>query len=296
MKFSSEMAGTITGIRFYKAAANTGSPRRQPVERHRDAAGLRHVQRRNRLGLAAGELRQTRLDQRQHHLRGRLPRAERALLGGASGLASAVTNAPLSALSNAISANGVYAYAAASTFPTSSFKATNYYVDVDFPPTPAPGPATNVTRHRRHLKSATVCWSAPTEGGSVGRIQDHPLHRQRSPGCAHAQGLAPGDRDDDLQRAEKRHQLHASRVQAFNSQRAGPAVGALQRRHARGPESALRAAVGEGQRGHRPGAGQLERTGQQRRQPDDRLQGDPVPRGQRPTPVEAPAGASSATV
>ena len=30
--------------------------------------------------------------------------------------------------------NGVYAYNAASTFPTNTYKATNYCVDVDFEP------------------------------------------------------------------------------------------------------------------------------------------------------------------
>ena len=52
-----------------------------------------------------------------------------------SGFASSgVSNPPLQALANSVSANGVYCYSATSTFPTSTFKATNYWVDVDFEP------------------------------------------------------------------------------------------------------------------------------------------------------------------
>jgi hypothetical protein len=45
-----------------------------------------------------------------------------------------VSNPPLQALPNTTSANGVYAYSSSSTFPSSTFKATNYWVDLDFLP------------------------------------------------------------------------------------------------------------------------------------------------------------------
>ncbi|WP_162795110.1 DUF4082 domain-containing protein [Nonomuraea lactucae] len=46
---------------------------------------------------------------------------------------SAYTNSPLTALAHATSGgNGVFAYGASSSFPTSSFQATNYWVDVIF--------------------------------------------------------------------------------------------------------------------------------------------------------------------
>ncbi len=55
-----------------------------------------------------------------------------------TGFATAgVSNPPLTALANTISPNGVYAYSTTSTFPTSTYKATNYWVDVDFEPAPA---------------------------------------------------------------------------------------------------------------------------------------------------------------
>ena len=44
------------------------------------------------------------------------------------------SNPPLQALANGTSPNGVYAYGASPTFPTSSYNATNYWVDVLFAP------------------------------------------------------------------------------------------------------------------------------------------------------------------
>ena len=49
-----------------------------------------------------------------------------------SGFSSALSNAPLAAVANSVSADGLYIYTAASAFPTSTWQATNYWVDVDF--------------------------------------------------------------------------------------------------------------------------------------------------------------------
>ena len=58
MKFTTDVSGSVTGIRFYKAATNTGTHVGEPVDRDRDAARHGDVHRRDRLRLAAGELRQ----------------------------------------------------------------------------------------------------------------------------------------------------------------------------------------------------------------------------------------------
>ena len=52
----------------------------------------------------------------------------------AGGLASAVTNGPLTApASSSVSpGNGVYNYGSSPSFPNSSYNAANYWVDVDF--------------------------------------------------------------------------------------------------------------------------------------------------------------------
>ena len=65
-------------------------------------------------------------------------------------------------------ADGVYAYTATSSFPTNSFNATNYWVDVDFDAvalTP-PGAASGVSASAGP-GSANVSWTAPTTGGAV---------------------------------------------------------------------------------------------------------------------------------
>ncbi len=58
-----------------------------------------------------------------------------------NGLASAVTNGPLTALA----AGGVYAYGNANAFPTNTYNATNYWVDVVYSQTTAPPAVTSVT-------------------------------------------------------------------------------------------------------------------------------------------------------
>ena len=73
-------AGTVTGIRFYKASTNTGTHVGSLWSGDRDAARVRDLQQRKHLRLAAGQLRQTGRDQRQHDLRRRLFRPQRPLL------------------------------------------------------------------------------------------------------------------------------------------------------------------------------------------------------------------------
>ena len=153
------MPGYITGIRFYKGAGNTGTHVGYLWTSTGYAAGHRHLHRRDGHRLAAGNLRHARGHRRQHRLRRLVLRARRRLLrrqrllrqlGGDSG--------PLTALSNtAGGGNGVYLYGTGGGFPTSSYNATNYWVDVVFNPgsvntppptvtaqTPAPG-ATGVS-------------------------------------------------------------------------------------------------------------------------------------------------------
>jgi len=79
-------------------------------------------------------------------------------------LASAFDHAPLHALASGSNGNGLFSYTATTGFPSSSWQATNYWVDVVFSPQPAPGPAGNVTA-TAGVESATVKWTAPTAGG-----------------------------------------------------------------------------------------------------------------------------------
>ena len=80
VKFRSDVAGTVNGIRFYKATANTGTHVGSLWTAAGDAAGPGQLQRRDGLRLAAAEILQPGRDPGQHHLRRRLPRPERPLL------------------------------------------------------------------------------------------------------------------------------------------------------------------------------------------------------------------------
>ena len=59
----------------------------------------------------------------------------------------------------------MYAYTAASAFPTGSFSASNYWVDVLYAAAPAPAPVTAVTATAER-GAASVSWTAPSSGGA----------------------------------------------------------------------------------------------------------------------------------
>ena len=168
VKFTADNNGTVTGIRFYKAAANTGAHvgslwsatgtlLASATFSNETATGWQYVTFTNPVSVTAGTT----------YVAGYFAPKGRYSVD-ASGLSSAVNNPPLHAIANSTSPNGVYAYNATSTFPSNTFNATNYWVDVLYgppaPPTP-PGQVTNVTATAGQ-QSATVSWSAPSSGGT----------------------------------------------------------------------------------------------------------------------------------
>jgi hypothetical protein len=137
MKFSSEVGGSVTGVRFYKATANTGAHVASlwtsagtllatATFSGETASGWQQVYFSTPVAISANTT----------YVVGYLaPKGHYS--DTSSGFASSgFTNAPLAALANTVSADGVYVYSATPAFPTNTFKATNYWVDVDF----APGP------------------------------------------------------------------------------------------------------------------------------------------------------------
>ncbi|HWI71938.1 MAG TPA: DUF4082 domain-containing protein, partial [Baekduia sp.] len=132
-KFTSDTDGWITGIRFYKAAANTGthvgglysaggSLLAQATFGSESDSGWQTAYFASPQAITAGTTYiATYLAPNGHYS-----------LTGAAFAAGAVNNPPLHALSDSTSPNGVYAYSGALTFPASSFNATNYFVDVLF--------------------------------------------------------------------------------------------------------------------------------------------------------------------
>ena len=164
VKFTADTGGSITGIRFYKAAANTGTHigslwtaggtlLASATFTNETTSGWQTVTFSNPVAIAAGTT----------YVAGYLaPNGHYSV--NASGLSSSVDNPPLHAVANGTSPDGLYAYSATSAFPTSTFNASNYWVDVMFTPVPAPGQVTGVSATAGQ-GSASVSWSAPSSGG-----------------------------------------------------------------------------------------------------------------------------------
>jgi hypothetical protein len=164
MKFRASDSGRVTGVRFYKSAANTGTHTGSLW----NASGTRLAQ-----VTFAGETAtgwQTALFSSPVNITAGAtyvvsyyaPNGHYAVTSSA--FTSAVDKPPLTALATGTSANGVYAYGATSQFPTGSFNASNYWVDVLYAAESAPGTPTGVTATATN-GGASVSWTAPSGGG-----------------------------------------------------------------------------------------------------------------------------------
>ena len=140
VKFRSTVAGYVSGIRFYKGSANTGthvgslwSANGTLLARatfgNETAAGWQEVKFASPVAIAANTV----------YVASYLaPRGGYAFNGGYF-TAAGHSNAPLYALRDGESGgNGLYAYAAGSAFPGSSYQGGNYWVDVVFSTTAPP--------------------------------------------------------------------------------------------------------------------------------------------------------------
>jgi fibronectin type 3 domain-containing protein len=166
MKFRADYSGTITGIRFYKAAANTGTHigslwsntgtlLRSATFTSESGSGWQSVTFSSPVAVTAGTTYVASYFAPGGHYS--------ATTGG---LSSAVDNGPLHTLADSASSNGVYAYSATSTYPASTYGASNYWVDVMYA-IPAPGQVTGVSASAGGQTSANVNWNAPAGGGPV---------------------------------------------------------------------------------------------------------------------------------
>jgi hypothetical protein len=126
LKFQAGTGGFITAVRFYKEPDNTGTHTGSlwaadgtllatGTFSAETASGWQELDFSAPVAVTAG----TTYVASYHTNAGHYAQTQ-------SGLASAVTNGPLTALAS----GGVYAYGSAETFPSSSFNASNYWVDV----------------------------------------------------------------------------------------------------------------------------------------------------------------------
>lgn len=169
MKFKSDVAGTVTGVRFYKGTSNTGThighlwsstgtKLATATFSGETASGWQDVQFASPVSIKANTV---------YVASYYAPVGHYSYTSG--GFTNAVDSAPLHALANSTSSNGAYLYTTTKTggFPKSSYNATNYWVDVDFssstttPTTPAPTATLNAaTSTITAGDSTTLTWSS----------------------------------------------------------------------------------------------------------------------------------------
>jgi sulfur relay (sulfurtransferase) complex TusBCD TusD component (DsrE family) len=143
VKFRSDVAGSITGIRFYKATANTGTHLghlwsstgtllASATFAGESASGWQQVNFASPVTIAANTVYVA-----SYHVNSGHYSADLSYF-----TSKGVDNPPLHALTNGVSgANSVYAYGASSAFPNQTWNAANYWVDVVFSPaTTLPAP------------------------------------------------------------------------------------------------------------------------------------------------------------
>ncbi|MGN6750965.1 MAG: DUF4082 domain-containing protein, partial [Intrasporangium sp.] len=168
VKFTSDVNGFITGIRFYKGTGNTGThvgnlwtstgtKLASATFTNETSTGWQQVNFATPVAITAGTVYVASYFAPAGHY-----------AGDSNFFTSGVDNPPLHALKDGASGgNGVYAYTGSSAFPTSTYQANNYWVDVVFAAgATAPGAPTNVTASAGDA-SATVSWTAPSNGGST---------------------------------------------------------------------------------------------------------------------------------
>jgi hypothetical protein len=132
VKFRSDVAGSILGIRFFKAPANTGTHIGNlwtssgqllgtATSSSESSSGWQTISFNSPVFIAAGTVYVASYYAPQGHYS-----------FDAGYLQNGVDHTPLHAIANTVSPNAVFSYSASSTFPVSSYNGSNYWVDVMF--------------------------------------------------------------------------------------------------------------------------------------------------------------------
>lgn len=171
VKFSSSQNGTITGVRFYKGSANTGTHTGKLWSNsgsllatvtftNETASGWQQATFSTPVAITAGVT---------YVASYWAPNGRYA--ADSFGLSTAVDSTPLRALSSVESGgNGVYRYASTG-FPNSTWSATNYWVDVVFMPTSTDttGPIVSSVSATPSSSSALITWTTDENASSLVR-------------------------------------------------------------------------------------------------------------------------------
>ncbi|MEU7740414.1 DUF4082 domain-containing protein, partial [Nonomuraea sp. NPDC049158] len=157
VKFKASVSGTVTGVRFYKGSLNTGTHTgalwtssgqllANATFSGETASGWQQVNFAAPVAVTAN----TTYVVSYHTTSGRYSITRPYFT-------SQYVNSPLTALADgAEGGNGVYAYGAGSTFPTSTYQATNYWVEPVFVPTKTLWSSTDVPDVVSHSDSSAV--------------------------------------------------------------------------------------------------------------------------------------------
>ena len=178
VKFKSDRFGTVTGIRFYKAATNTGTHvgslwtadrhsgsrrRRSPARR---ATGWQTVTFATPVAVTPNTTYVASYFAPNGHYSATQEYFYRGPAPGPNG-GGTLDSPPLHAIRNTgHDRQRRLRVRLHSTFPTNSYGAANYWVDVRCSPIDAPGTVTGVSAVAGGRTSANVSWTAPSSGGA----------------------------------------------------------------------------------------------------------------------------------
>ncbi len=235
VKFTADVNGTIDGIRFYKGTGNTGThigdlwsasgtKLASATFSNETSSGWQQVDFATPVTITAGTV----------YVASYFAPAGHYAADGGYFSTSGAERPPLHALKDGVSGgNGVYSYGGTSTFPTNSFNAANYWVDVVFADRAGEraGRADQRDGQRRERLGKRELDGPFGRRQRDQRLHDHALCRDDAADADHGDGQPPGD-ERQRQRADQRHELH---VHGDRHQlgRDRDGIGRVQCRHAR---------------------------------------------------------------
>jgi hypothetical protein len=170
VKFRSDVPGSISGIRFYKATANTGTHSghlwssagtllASATFTGESASGWQQVNFATPVAIASNTV----------YVASYYAAVGHYSLNGSYFASKGVDNPPLHALTNGVSGgNGVYAYSTSSAFPNQTYNAANYWVDVVF----QPGAALTLTSIAVTPANPTILVGATQQFAATGTYSD----------------------------------------------------------------------------------------------------------------------------
>ena len=240
VRFKADLDGTITGVRFYKATANTGthignlwSSNGTLLARGtfagESASGWQQLTFSTPVDITAG----TTYVASYYAPRGHYSQSSEYYYAPSPVGGNTLDSPPLHAISsNFGGSNGVFTYAGATTFPSSTEDGENFSVDVVFTPKLPPGPVGTPTATPTP-GGATVSFAAPTTGGPptryvvtpfIGSTAQTPTTAVGSPPSASVKvsGLDPGPRTPSRSRPPTAAAQARSRPRPMRSRPTAP--------------------------------------------------------------------------